>query len=92
MSRKTRVMVVDDELIVRESLGALLERDGAIADRAESGEQALDLLERNVYDVLFVDIQMPGMGGFGLLERAEESVPGYTGGDNYCVRNRRARD
>ena len=75
MSRKTRFMVVDDELIVRESLGAWLEREGATVDRAESGEQALDLMQQNVYDILFVDIKMPGMGGFGLLERAKKSFP-----------------
>ncbi|HTY25299.1 MAG TPA: sigma-54 dependent transcriptional regulator [Desulfomonilaceae bacterium] len=75
MSRKTRFMVVDDELIVRESLGAWLEREGAVVDRAESGEQALDLMQQNVYDILFVDIKMPGMGGFGLLERVKKSFP-----------------
>ena len=75
MSRKTRFMVVDDELIVRESLAAWLEREGATVDRAESGEQALDLMHQNVYDILFVDIKMPGMGGFGLLEKTKKSFP-----------------
>jgi DNA-binding NtrC family response regulator len=68
-------MVVDDELIVRESLGAWLEREGATVDRAESGEQALDLMQQNVYDIMFVDIKMPGMGGFGLLEKAKKAFP-----------------
>ncbi len=75
MSRKSRFMVVDDELIVRESLAAWLEQEGAIVDRAESGEQALDFMQENFYDILFVDIKMPGMGGFGLLERAKKSFP-----------------
>jgi two-component system response regulator HydG len=68
-------MVVDDELIVRESLAAWLEKEGAAVDRAESGEQALDLMEGNLYDILFVDIKMPGMGGFGLLERVKKFFP-----------------
>ncbi len=75
MSRKNRFMVVDDELIVRESLAAWLEKEGAIVDRAESGEQALDLMEGNLYDILFVDIKMPGMGGFGLLEKVKKFFP-----------------
>jgi len=75
MSRKNRFMVVDDELIVRESLAAWLEKEGAAVDRAESGEQALDLMEGNLYDILFVDIKMPGMGGFGLLERVKKFFP-----------------
>ena len=44
-------------------------------DRAESGEQALDLMQTNVYDILFVDMKMPGMGGFGLLEKVKKSFP-----------------
>ena len=44
MAQKHRFMVVDDELIVRESLSAWLEKEGAVVDRAESGEQALDCL------------------------------------------------
>ena len=75
MSRKNRFMVVDDELIVRESLAAWLEKEGAAVDRAESGEQALDLMEGNLYDIMFVDIKMPGMGGFGLLERVKKFFP-----------------
>ena len=75
MSRKNRFMVVDDELIVRESLAAWLEQEGAAVDRAESGEQALDFMQENFYDILFVDIKMPGMGGFGLLERVKKSFP-----------------
>ncbi len=75
MSRKNRIMVVDDELIVRESLAAWLEQDGAAVDRAESGEQAIDLMRENLYDILFVDIKMPGMGGFEVLERVKKSFP-----------------
>ena len=75
MSAKNRFMVVDDELIVRESLSAWLEKEGAVVDRAESGEQALDLMEHHFYDILFVDIKMPGMGGFGLLERVKKTFP-----------------
>jgi two-component system response regulator HydG len=75
MGGKNRIMVVDDELIVRESLSAWLEQEGMSVDRAESGEQALDLMNRNLYDILFVDIKMPGMGGFGLLEKAKQGFP-----------------
>lgn len=75
MSFKTRFMVVDDELIVRESLAAWLEKENAVVDRAETGEQALDLLQKGLYDILFVDIKMPGMGGFALLEKVKKSFP-----------------
>ncbi|MDQ7784644.1 MAG: sigma-54 dependent transcriptional regulator [Desulfomonilaceae bacterium] len=75
MGRKSRIMVVDDELIVRESLAAWLEKEDVIVDRAESGEQAMDLMERDLYDILFVDIKMPGMGGFALVEKVKKTYP-----------------
>lgn len=75
MARKHRFMVVDDELIVRESLAAWLEKEGAAVDKAESGEQALALMEQRFYDILFVDIKMPGIGGFGLLENVRKQFP-----------------
>ncbi len=75
MGRKSRIMVVDDELIVRESLAAWLEKEDVIVDRAESGEQAMDLMERDLYDILFVDIKMPGMGGFALVEKVKTAYP-----------------
>jgi DNA-binding NtrC family response regulator len=75
MAHKHRFMVVDDELIVRESLAAWLEKEGATVDKAESGEQALVLMEQHFYDILFVDIKMPGIGGFGLLESVRKLFP-----------------
>lgn len=75
MSSKTRFMVVDDELIVRESLAAWLEKENATVDRAETAEQALDFMQQSLYDILFVDIKMPGMGGFALLEKVKKSFP-----------------
>lgn len=75
MSRKSRIMVVDDEMIVRESLSAWLEKEDVIVDRAESAEQALEFMERDLYDILFVDIKMPGMGGFALLEKVKKTYP-----------------
>ena len=75
MAHKHRFMVVDDELIVRESLAVWLEQEGAEVHKAESGEAALALMERNFYDILFVDIKMPGMGGFAVLEQVKKSFP-----------------
>lgn len=75
LTRNHKFMVVDDELIVREALAAWLEKEGASVDRAETGEQALELLDKDFYDILFVDIKMPGMSGFDLLKRVREKFP-----------------
>ena len=69
---KTRIMVVDDELIIRESLAGWLERDGHTVDMAASGEEALEKLSAQHFDILLVDIKMEGMGGLDLLKAVNE--------------------
>ena len=66
---KTRIMIVDDELIIRESLAGWLERDGHHVETAASGEQALEKIADAPYDIMLVDIKMEGMSGLDLLER-----------------------
>jgi DNA-binding NtrC family response regulator len=75
MRRKTRVLVVDDELSIRISLGDLLRRDGHQVDVAESAEPALDMFKTQSYDLLIVDIKMPGMDGLEMLTRVREEDP-----------------
>jgi DNA-binding NtrC family response regulator len=65
---KTRIMVVDDEMIIRESLAGWLERDGYQVDTAASGERALEMLASTRYDIMLVDIKMEGMSGLDLLK------------------------
>ncbi len=65
---KTRIMVVDDELIIRESLAGWLERDGHQVEIAASGEQALAMLASTRYDIMLVDIKMEGMSGLDVLK------------------------
>ncbi|GAB6904976.1 sigma-54 dependent transcriptional regulator [Desulfosarcina cetonica] len=64
----TRIMVVDDELIIRESLAGWLQRDGHDVVTAESGEAALEKLTTAHFDILLVDIKMEGMSGLDLLK------------------------
>ncbi|MEW6665813.1 MAG: sigma-54 dependent transcriptional regulator [Thermodesulfobacteriota bacterium] len=74
MSR-AKILIVDDELIVRESLGGWLERDGHAVDKAASGEEALSRCRDVRYDILLVDIKMEGMSGLEVLKRVRESDP-----------------
>ncbi len=71
----TRILIVDDELIMRESLGGWLARDGHDVEKAASGEEALQKLETNRFDILLVDIKMEGMSGLELLKRVKENDP-----------------
>jgi DNA-binding NtrC family response regulator len=74
MSR-AKILIVDDELIVRESLGGWLERDGHLVDKAASGEEALSKCRNVRYDILLVDIRMEGMSGLEVLKKVRESDP-----------------
>ena len=75
MKPELNIMVVDDELIVRESLKGWLEKFGYGVDTAEDALDALEKLERESYDVLLVDIKMPGMDGIELLKKVKEDQP-----------------
>jgi DNA-binding NtrC family response regulator len=68
-----RVLVVDDELGVRESLRMIL-RDRMEVTQASVGSEALDLLSRQRFDVILLDILMPGMDGLEVLERIKQSA------------------
>src|SRR6185436_20342571 len=71
-----RAYLVDDERLATEGLKRMLEATGrvTIAGTAADPEEALAFLQRNAVDVLFLDIQMPGLTGFELLERLGTNV------------------
>lgn len=66
----TRVLVVDDELYVCSAIARSLSLLGYRADSAGSGFEALEMLERTAYDVMVLDIHMPGMDGIEVMQRA----------------------
>ena len=63
-----RLLVVDDEVPLRELFAMILGEAGWQVDVARSGDEALDLLGRRQYDVVLSDIDMPGMSGLQLLQ------------------------
>ena len=71
MDEKMRIMIVDDEMIVRESFFYWFEKAGHEVQTAASGPEALEKLEKIPFDLLFVDIKMPGMNGIELLEKVK---------------------
>jgi len=71
----TKILIVDDEHIMRESLLGWLERDGYAVDAAGSGEEALDKLKTTHFDILLVDIKMEGISGLDVLKRVKEDDP-----------------
>jgi len=71
----TKILIVDDELIMRESLAGWLERDGHEVSAASSGEEAMEVLKDSRFDILLVDIKMEGMSGLDVLKQVKESDP-----------------
>ena len=73
--QKTKILIVDDELIMRESLAGWLERYGHEVTKTASGEEALQILNDSRFDILLVDIKMEGMSGLDVLKQVKENDP-----------------
>jgi two-component system response regulator PilR (NtrC family) len=69
------LLVVDDELGMRQFLTHLLQREGHVVRVAENGREALELLREQAPDLIISDIRMPDMDGVNLLRAARESLP-----------------
>ena len=75
---KPRILVIDDESAIRNSLKMTLEYEGYDCVLAATGPEGLTLLEREAPDLVLLDVKMPGMDGLEVLERiraANETVP-----------------
>ncbi len=88
MTDAFRVLVLDDEKAIRESLSAHLEDDGFAPTVAESAEDALAAMERELPHAVIVDLRLPGMDGASFIFEAHSRWPAvvfaiYTGSSEY---------
>src|SRR6187402_1879564 len=67
-SRKGSVLIVDDEEIMRDVLETMLSAEGYRVDLAKTGEEGLEAYGKRSYDVVLLDVSMPGIGGLRALE------------------------
>ena len=70
-----KILIVDDEKPIRDSLKLILDEEGYSTNVASDGEDALQRLQEDVYDVVITDIKMPRMDGMQLLESASKISP-----------------
>jgi DNA-binding NtrC family response regulator len=72
MSRKIRVLVVDDDSVLRKLISDQVARMGFDSTPAQSGEEALESLARSDFDVMLLDIRMPGLSGLDTLREVRK--------------------
>ncbi|MCK5535035.1 response regulator, partial [bacterium] len=66
------ILVVDDDLSVRNLCVDILEKEGYKVDDVESGEQALEFINSNNYNLLLLDINLPNINGVEVLKRVKK--------------------
>jgi len=75
---ESKILIVDDERIVRESLQHWFEEEGYIIETAENGMSALEKFSKDTFDLALLDMKMPGMTGLELLKKIKAI-------DEYCI-------
>lgn len=71
---KPRILVIDDEVAIRDSMRMILDYEGYEVLTAATGEEGIALVEREAPDLVFLDIKMPGMDGLEVLQRLRHLV------------------
>src|SRR5436190_16178197 len=70
-----RILVVDDEAVIRLTLNVLLQRVGYTVTTAANGEEALGWLMQSTFDLLLLDLGLPGISGLHVAQYAQEHHP-----------------
>jgi two-component system, NtrC family, response regulator HydG len=75
LGEKTLILVVDDQFGDRETLKTILEEKGYKVATAKNGSEAVSLVQERHYDIIFLDIKLPGMDGVETFERVKKIDP-----------------
>lgn len=75
MDKRTRVLVVDDDETIRNTMKAILEDEGYTVDLAASGSEAILKTEQTTYNIALLDIRLPDMEGVELLKLMKDTFP-----------------
>lgn len=75
MTEKTKILVVDDEEVVRLCLARTLSDERCNVQVVTNGQDALRMMEQHPFDVVLLDVRMPGMNGMTVLETIKQKWP-----------------
>jgi DNA-binding response OmpR family regulator len=75
MSISGHILIIDDEAVLRQTLARVLQQAGFEVTTAENGEQGLDFLKTTDFDMLFMDLRMPGLTGLEVLKLIHANYP-----------------
>jgi DNA-binding NtrC family response regulator len=75
VQKEKKILVVDDDKVILESLQGILKLEGYNVDTAKTGQEALEKSEEEFYHLVFLDIKLPDMKGTDLLKKICEKYP-----------------
>ena len=75
MDKHARILIVDDDENIRNTLKAILEDEGYVVDTAVTGAEAIQETQKTAYNIALLDIRLPDMEGVELLKLVKDSVP-----------------
>src|ERR1700691_446982 len=74
-SKPVKVLIVDDEPAMRRALSAALAASGRLVEAAQDAEEAIETIRQQAFDLVLLDINMPGMGGIEACRRIRPLAP-----------------
>lgn len=74
INHKKRILVVDDTLLYREIVEKLLLKANFLVTTVDSGERALEVMEKEIFDLILLDVEMPGMKGFEVCQHMHNDI------------------
>lgn len=75
LKRKSRVLVLDDDVAIQKLVAMLLKREGHRVDVVDSGRKALEAIGKNDYSAIILDLMMPHEGGVTVIRKLREEKP-----------------
>jgi DNA-binding NtrC family response regulator len=76
LDKHARILVVDKDESIRDTVKATLESEGYLVDHAVTGKEAIKKTEETTYNLALLDIRLPDMDGVELLKLMKDAVPG----------------